>query len=155
MMPLLMPSHNTAGLSCPGPQWASGDGWQVSMQTPVGAAPYFLENQHPRVSMFSIAFSSTGCQNGKKGRSADRRVSGRGWHPIARPTDHKRGWEHKLVEGQKEMNGQRGHMEVHPGTGHCVRGCPVPGSTRGLICVTLRGAPRMEPAPSGFHGNAD
>ena len=97
--------------------------------------------------MFSIAFSSTGCQNGKKGRSADCRVSGRGRHSIARPTDHKRGWKHKLVEGQKEMNRQRGHMEVHPGTGRCVRGCPVPGSTRRLICVTLTVAPRMEPAP--------
>ena len=41
-------------------------------------------------------------------------VSGRGRHSIARPTDHKRGWEHKLVEGQKETNRQRGHVEVHP-----------------------------------------
>ena len=40
-MLLVMLSHNTAGPSCLGPYWASGDGWKVSMQTPVGAAPLF------------------------------------------------------------------------------------------------------------------
>ena len=38
-----MLSHNTAGPSCPGPQWASGGGWEVSMQTPTGAATFSLE----------------------------------------------------------------------------------------------------------------
>ena len=39
------------------------------------------------------------------------------------------------------MKAQRGHVGVRPDAGRCVRGCPVPGSTGGLVCSPSR-APR-------------
>lgn len=124
-------------------------GWLEGLHADTrGAAPFFLET--PASSVFSVVFSSTGCQNGKEGRSADHRVLGRGQHSIARSAGHRGAGD--TSGGTEEMRRQTGHVEVHPGAGSRVRGRLVPGSTRGLICVTFTGAPRVEPAPSGLRG---
>lgn len=107
------------------------------MQTPGGAAPYFLEA--PASSGFSAVFSSTGCQNGNEGRSAAHRVLGRGQHSISGSADHRGAGD--TSGGTEEMREQRGHVEVRSGAGRRVRGRPAPGSTRGLTCVTPTGAP--------------
>lgn len=84
-------------------------GWLEGLHADTrGAAPFFLET--PASSVFSVVFSSTGCQNGKEGRSADHRVLGRGQHSLNR-TVHwsQRGRGHKWWDrGNEKADGTRG-----------------------------------------------